>query len=412
MILPPCFKTSFSITVSWIIVAHPKTGSIPVQFEIRSMLVSASLCTVLCQQGDVYFTSTSNMVLTHSCKTPTSARSFTHLPSKLPKNFDKRDLTTSGRFSESEEAIYIYKISMENMTGRRDFESSCTVPSSTTSLRNSSSDESVCKTEGISIISDEGNSDGSAHRLDFIHPILGDEETPLVETSFQEDSSPVNSLRRKGRVAHLTSSPRDSEEESPVNSLRRKGRANLNPSPRDSEDESPVNSLRRKVHNVHFSPSHSPFHDVGGIPNLPAGIEKELNMFPTRHGSVESHPSNTPTGSASGSSIAFQVEPPHKNKLSAAHSCSKLRRRKVITSRKSLDAGSRWLYPYFNPADDRLSSDPMKSGRGSHDTPEILGQLENVVYSSPDSGIHDLSLSSNYSDTSSNLTGGGGGPHH
>ena len=85
----------------------------------------------------------------------------------------------------------------------------------------------------------------------------------------------------------------------------------------------------------------------------------------------------------------------------------------MITSRKSLDAGSRWLYPYFTPADDRLSGEmmgggPMRSGgMGTHEVPEVLGTLENMVYSSPDSGIHDLSLSSNYSETSSNVNGGG-----
>ncbi len=383
------------------------------------MSFNDNISVVLNSQGDLYFTSSSNMV--HSaafCKTPTSARSFSHLPTKLPKNFDKRDLTTSGRFSEHEESTYIYKISLENMTGRRDFESSGTVLGSTASLRNSSSDESMSKTEGVSTISDEGNSDGSAHRLDFIHPIVGDEEVPLIETSFQEEASPVNSLRRKDRAAHLSPSPRDSEEESPVNSLRRKAQAHLNPSPRDSEDDSPVNSLRRKGHTVHFSPSRSEYRGINGIPILPG---KEFSRFPTRHGSMDSHPSNSPTrpAVAPAGNVVFQVNsPPLKHKVSAAHSCSKLRRRKVITSRKSLDAGSRWLYPYFTSVGDRLSGEimlggpmAMGSGRGTHDAPEILGMLENVVYSSPDSGVHDLSLSSNYSDTSSNLTGGGD-PHH
>lgn len=362
------------------------------------------ICLSLHIQGDLYFTSSSNMVHTASfCKTPTSARSYSHLPtpSKLPKNFDKKDLmTTSGRFSDSEESTYIYKISLESMTGRRDFESSVSILGSTNSLHHSSSEESVCKNEGMSVISDEGNSDGSVHQLDFIHPIVGDEEVPLVHSSFQEEASPVNSLHRKVRTTHLTSSPRDSEEESPVNSLRRKPRGHFNPSPRDSgEDDSPVNSLQRKGHTIHFSPSRSQFKDLSSIPILPSHLEKEFYRMPSRHRSMEGH--------ASGGSSSSQ-----KNKVSAAHSCSKLRRRKVITSRKSLDAGSRWLYPYFTPADDRLSGEmmgggPTRSGMGTHDVPEVLGTLENVVYSSPDSGIHDLSLSSNYSETSSNVNPGG-----
>ena len=368
--------------------------------------------TVLSTQGDVYFTSSSNMVHATFCKTPTSARSFSHLPTKLPKNFDKKDFTSSGRFSEAEESTYIYKISLESMTGRRDFESSTTVLESNASLRNSSSDESVCKAEGVSTVSDEGNSDESAHRLDFIHPILGGEEKPLVEASFQDDSSPVNSLRRKGRAAHLTPSPRDSEEDSPVNSLRRRRQPHLNPSPRDSEDDSPVNSLRRKQA-VHFSPTPAHHRDANGHPTtLPTSIE-QFSRVPTRHGS---DPSHSPTKSA-----AFPEAQPHRPRVSAAHSCSKLRRTKVLTSRKSLDAGSRWLYPYFSTADDNpmFGSHHMtgrggsvRSGRGAHDAPEILGTLENVVYSSPDSGVHDLSLSSNHSDINSYLAGRGEPQNH
>jgi hypothetical protein len=84
---------------------------------------------------------------------------------------------------------------------------------------------------------------------------------------------------------------------------------------------------------------------------------------------------------------------------------SKLRRAsKVLTSRKSLDSGSRWLYPYFQAqighVTDYSAQLAQFAGPGA---PEVLGALENVVYSSPDSGMHDddLSLSSSSDDTSS-----------
>lgn len=291
------------------------------------------------------------MVHTAFCKTPTSARSFSHLPTKLPKNMDKKDLAISGRFMESEELIYIYKISMENMTGRRELEVS--EMGSSVSLQDSSSDESVCKMEALSVISDGCNSDNSMHRLDFIHPIIQDGDMPTIRTSFQEECSPMTSLSRKGFKSHSYQGTGTSS--------------------------SPSSST---------SSASSGAYDGAGGEHRKLAVHDQVNASP----------------------------PPlaHLNRSPVPQ--IKLRRaRKVLTSRKSLDSGSRWLYPYSPSSDDRDASmmtnhvtRNTRPPKHVEDMPEILGLLENVVY---DSGVHeDLSLSSNYSSASSNWTGKD--PHH
>ena len=311
-------------------------------------------CSCLILQSDVYFTSSSNMVhTTLSNKTPTTGRSFANIPTKLPKNFDRRDLKHTS--SANENLTYVYKISKENMTGRRDLDVGLGGRlGSSVSLRNSSgSEESISKAE---VASDDCNSDGSVHssRMDYIHPAFRDEEVPMIRRSFQEEEE-----------------EEDGERGSLRNALLKKGHSN---------------SMR--LNSCSDSVSHDASH---------ASVNR--SEICVKHKPLQGRSSLPLTQSA----VQVKVTLPHDSKQTH----HKLRRaRKVLTSRKSLDSGSRWLYPYFPSHDDGDTS----SGSCDHvtsyvapdkdDLPEILGLLENVVYSSPDSGVHgDFSLSSNYSDS-------------
>ena len=99
------------------------------------------------------------------------------------------------------------------------------------------------------------------------------------------------------------------------------------------------------------------------------------------------------------SAVQVKVNLPHDSKQT--HHKLRIRRaRKVLTSRKSLDSGSRWLYPYFPSHDDGDTSSGSCDHVTSYVAPDKDDLPENVVYSSPDSGVHgDFSLSSNYSDS-------------
>ncbi len=287
-------------------------------------------------QGDIYFTSSSGMIHTTSSKTPTTSNRFSHL-TKLPKNIDKKDLNSSGRYStDSADTIFVYKISIENMTGRG--LDSGSVMGSTMSLHNSSSEESVSKTEVISIISSEdGNSDGST--LDIIHPEVSDEDIPsFTHTCFEGEESPVSSPYRRG-VSLIVNSERSSSLD---------------------EDE--------QARQRHHSSSHQ-------------HTTVESNGHYNIYDHITSHQLSV-NGNASKSS---SLSPPHSN--------SRLKRsRKVITGRKSLDAGSRWLNPSSKPQSMiNHRSSQVSRNRYPNDMPEILGMLENVVYSSPES--EDLSPS-------------------
>lgn len=279
------------------------------------------------------------MVHTASCKTPTTSRSLSHLPTKLPKNMDKKDLATSGKFTE-EEFTYIYKISLENMTGRRDLDLDYGLERSV-STHNSGYDESVCRSDVVSLNCDEPSSNG---RLDYIHPIFRDNDLPMRHQSFQEEGPrSFTSKQRRVNSAHLASQVSD-----------------ISLTVSEYESSSP-----------------------------PSYVSMDTPSPPER--------------------VSFSESP----KQSPAHKLKRASR--VLTSRKSLDTGSRWLYPYFSSTDNRYVGDSSMMGlmvdsrsggpnRFSEDVPEILGLLENVVYASADNGVHeDLSLSE---------TGSRGETHH
>ena len=116
-------------------------------------------------------------------RTPTSAKSNPSIPTKFPKNIDKRDFTASGRLCENLGMTYVYKITMENMIGRQD--------SFASNILRSGSDDSVSRTsisEVLSVHSEDIQSDTSS--LDFVHPTLEETEEPLMMGSFAEESPP------------------------------------------------------------------------------------------------------------------------------------------------------------------------------------------------------------------------------
>ena len=120
--------------------------------------------------------------------TPTFINSQSQPPFKFPKNMDKKDLVAAAKFSDSGmDMSYIYKIDMKSMTGRRPTGTAATGGS--VSLRNSGSDDSISRTEVVSIVSsDDCTSD---RMLDFIHPMTKD-ESPTIQTSFDEDDVPLS----------------------------------------------------------------------------------------------------------------------------------------------------------------------------------------------------------------------------
>lgn len=101
--------------------------------------------------------------------------SMTNLPTKFPKNIDKKDFLTSGTY-DHKDMTYIYKISFEDMTGRRESVSS-------ESLRSSVSDESMSTRYSMT---EDNRSTVSPSALDNVHPILEDEE---LVNNFDEKSS-------------------------------------------------------------------------------------------------------------------------------------------------------------------------------------------------------------------------------
>lgn len=120
-------------------------------------------------------------------KTPTSAKPNSVFPTKFPKNIDKKDFTASGRLSENMGMTHIYKITMENMIGRRD--------SFASNILRSGSDDSVSRTsvsEILSVHSEDIQSDTSS--LDFVHPTVEESEEPLMMSSFADESH----MGRKG----------------------------------------------------------------------------------------------------------------------------------------------------------------------------------------------------------------------
>lgn len=325
-------------------------------------------------------------------KTPTAlTRSHSQnqaIPSKLPKNIDKRDLISSGRFSETgDDTMCIYRIGMENMTGRRDLEFVSDIGSST-SLRNSSSEESMSKTETVSMISDECCSEGSMHTLDYIHPINPDNTIPMIHTSFEEERPITMSTSSHGGsgVGGGGSGGRQKEqrEVTSMEQFQDGGRIHCDTSLRHTIMESGSDGQLMESESVVRG------HTEGEESTMRSNGFEDVNVPPWQQAE--------PAGSQS----------PSRTKLRRA--------RKVLTSRKSLDSGSRWLYPYFGSPERSAGDVPLLNhvtdhvaGRTmmySRDIPEILGMLENVVYSSPDSGMHDdLSLSSNNSDNNSTQTG-------
>ena len=514
------------------------------------------------------------MVYTASCKTPTSARSFSHLPTKLPKNMDKRDLATSGKHGDSEELTYMYKISLENMTGRRDVESGGGFETSFMTQ--------VSSSDVVTILSD---SEGPGHRFDDIHPVFRDGDVPVMRRSFQEHISPVNSLTRRVQSARYNTPPsrdndisltiteygsstpppyrgvdhqsslestltfstldnhispvppgsplscrtlsdspsqleatltdRTLEHHTPSRSPlpcsldlpHRTLGGHSSPSPPesrrrlDSRGTSPALLESRTLGGGHSSPESRRRLDSYGTPpasrrtlgghsspsppeskrrldsrgNSPALLEsrggqsspsppefrRRLDSRGTSPALLESRRSRGPSPSPLEATLTYRTANSHtspallefsrtsetpapagvhsrtENRTSPApppptprdstaptpadsppH--TKLRRaRKVLTSRKSLDSGSRWLYPYFPSHGERFAGETSVMGHMTdhgirsgiplgREAPEVLGALENVVYSSPDSGMHDdLSLSSNSDETSSR-----GEPHH
>lgn len=402
-------------------------------------------------------------------KTPTSARSFSQLPTKLPKNMDSRDLTLSGKLSE--EFCFIYRISMESMTGLRELDYS---EEETISFRNSSSDEESSRSEvGVSMgYSGRGGSNGALHRLDYIHPLSDPDHAPIfARRSFQEEHYSANKQRAAARRhpqqlqrrcasygAGDGDMPPGCDGGSSSGGSRKGGarvRSRLAPvQSLDSDDESGIHMPSRSVpspslhHHHHHGHHHSPHgtrartpqqqqqHPAGGTPAEAADSPPPLPPRGIRHtpppGVSSSPQPQTPPLSSAYDRL------PIINTIGSSPPLSKLRRsRKVLTSRQSLDTSSRWLHPSLSSPDGRHDYDDQpvdhptrqtgfaghitaqECGQGSRagysSSPcygrglgprEVLGQLENVVYGSPDgSTLDDFLFSSNYTDTPPDLTG-------
>lgn len=353
-----------------------------------------------------------------SCKTPTSARSFSHLPTRLPKNMDRRDLTTSGRFSDSDDLVYVYRISMESMTGRRDLD--CEDTENPASFQCSSSDDEFSRPNSVSLLSDQHSSnDGSMHRLDFIHPLLPDEDTPLMHGSFQEEvvTTGLGVPERNGHPVLKQSRSHEPE----GRGRESRGGSNGGQHTCVELEEGQSNCLTVPIPSLH------------GVPTRAMPVTQ-----------ITPAPPNSSPG------------PPPRLR----------RARKVLTSRKSLDSGSRWFSPSLSSPDGRLGEQcaanlrvvghpiarrsagyaqeyerevrlaagydhlicstgggfeitppsgstptiryPTESLSRVRKSPEVLGVLENVVYASPHHADtrNDPSLSSNHCDSAPNLTEG------
>lgn len=136
-------------------------------------------------QEDVYFSSSSSMVQNPISKTHSS--SITNLPAKFPKNIDKKDFLTSGTY-DHKNMTYIYKISFEDMTGRRE-------SMTDTTLRNSVSYESMSTRYSIT---DDDRSRSYPSALDDVHPIMEDEEQGLIHSFGDKNKDQSSSLEEDG----------------------------------------------------------------------------------------------------------------------------------------------------------------------------------------------------------------------
>ena len=122
-------------------------------------------------------------------KTPTPTRPSPIVPTKFPKNIDKKDFTSSTRLNEVSGLTYIYRITMQKMTGRSRSESVSSFTSSQ-ALHRSGSDEltTTCTASVSEIISEEDS-------LANVHPILEDDDRPIMMVSFGSESPPDTGLR-------------------------------------------------------------------------------------------------------------------------------------------------------------------------------------------------------------------------
>ena len=120
-------------------------------------------------------------------KTPTPTRPSPVVPAKFPKNIDKKDFTSSTRLNEISGLTYIYRITMQKMTGRSRSESVSSFTGSQ-ALHRSGSDELTNRASVSEIISEEDS-------FDDVHPILEDDDRPLMMSSFGSESPPDTGLR-------------------------------------------------------------------------------------------------------------------------------------------------------------------------------------------------------------------------
>ncbi|XP_064396401.1 GTPase-activating Rap/Ran-GAP domain-like protein 3 isoform X3 [Halichondria panicea] len=140
---------------------------------------------LISMKEDVYFSSSSSMIQNPISKTHSS--SVTNLPAKFPKNIDKKDFLTSGTY-DHKNMTFIYKISFEDMTGRR--ESMTETP-----LRNSVSYDSM--STGYSITEDERRGVYPS-ALDDVHPIMEDEEQGLISSFGDKSKDELSALEDDG----------------------------------------------------------------------------------------------------------------------------------------------------------------------------------------------------------------------
>ena len=120
-------------------------------------------------------------------KTPTPTRPSPVVPAKFPKNIDKKDFSSSTRLNEVSGLTYIYQITMQKMTGRSRSESVSSFTSSQ-ALHRSGSDELTNRTSVSEIISEEDS-------LDDVHPILEDDDRPIMMSGFGSESPSDTELR-------------------------------------------------------------------------------------------------------------------------------------------------------------------------------------------------------------------------
>ena len=151
-----------------------------------SLFLPSSLPLSVHTQGDFYFTSSSNMIQSNMAKTPAPTRPSTVVPAKFPKNIDKKDFSSSARLNEVSSLTYIYRITMQKMTGRSRSESVSSY-TSTQVLHRSGSDELTNRASVSEIISEEDS-------LDDVHPILEDDDRPIMMTDFGSESPPDTGL--------------------------------------------------------------------------------------------------------------------------------------------------------------------------------------------------------------------------